>query len=339
MFSTFRAYRRLRVTHYLLLGILFLATFIYLKQPGGLDENAIHASMRSRYDFREKHQPTALVFTTVVGSKLQIEICDHLTYLRTRCEAKLPNWSLNELENDRLYDVIIFLNLQSYSNLNPTKRMMLKRYCNLHNVGVLVFHWRHELGEQDLIPVDGTYLKQVNSLRIEPNNTLWRITKDGGRTQEDPDSLQNPWVSFDLDGLSKEQFSPLTYASDEVYTDERNVVGFTDNGLTDGIRKVVLGNTLDVWLHHAIFLDALHHLSNGVISMPLKRAVLLEIDDIFLGSASDQKMNVSDVKVRNNDINILNVCQNNVEWSFAINVVSIIMANMAQAVHHIVIRI
>lgn len=56
-----------------------------------------------------------------------------------------------------------------------------------------------------------------------------------------------------------------------------------DNGSFDGIQRVLFGNGFDHWLHKLLFIDSLHYLSDGKLSLPIKRYIQIDIDDIFVG--------------------------------------------------------
>ena len=64
-------------------------------------------------------------------------------------------------------------------------------------------------------------------------------------------------------------------------------IAVVDTGERDRIVKVVLAgdSVLQHWFMKLVFLDALHYLTRGEISYPLTRAVLVDIDDIFVGQA------------------------------------------------------
>lgn len=56
-----------------------------------------------------------------------------------------------------------------------------------------------------------------------------------------------------------------------------------DHGAHDGVSRVLFGSGLAFWLHRLLFLDALSYLSKGLLSVPLERQILVDIDDIFVG--------------------------------------------------------
>ena len=68
-----------------------------------------------------------------------------------------------------------------------------------------------------------------------------------------------------------------------------------DKGQLDGIRRVLFGGGLKFWLHRLLFLDAVSYLSRGRLSVSLKRYILIDIDDIFVGEKGTRLKN-SDVE-------------------------------------------
>ena len=77
----------------------------------------------------------------------------------------------------------------------------------------------------------------------------------------------------------------------------RHITAIQDQGLFDGIDRVIFGNNFKFWLHRPLFLDALSYLSHGKFSIPLERYILIDIDDIFVGKKGI-RMQPDDVQVR-----------------------------------------
>ena len=50
-----------------------------------------------------------------------------------------------------------------------------------------------------------------------------------------------------------------------------------------------------MWIHKLLFLDSISFLSRGKLALPLKRLLLIDIDDIFVGE-SGTRMKVEDVE-------------------------------------------
>ena len=65
--------------------------------------------------------------------------------------------------------------------------------------------------------------------------------------------------------------------------------------IKDHIKKIVIGatNAMHQWYIKIVFLDALQYLSSAEVSLPLTRYLLVDIDDIFVGSARLAKSDVT----------------------------------------------
>jgi len=55
---------------------------------------------------------------------------------------------------------------------------------------------------------------------------------------------------------------------------------------------VLFGGGLKFWLHRVLLLDSLSYLSRGRLSLPLKRHILIDIDDIFVGEKGTRYWNI-----------------------------------------------
>ena len=70
---------------------------------------------------------------------------------------------------------------------------------------------------------------------------------------------------------------------------QEEAVAVLDSGQEDGVRKVVIGGrsqeALRLWFVRLLVLDCLDHLSSGRIQLPLTRYLMVDIDDIFTGTA------------------------------------------------------
>jgi len=82
----------------------------------------------------------------------------------------------------------------------------------------------------------------------------------------------------------------ITYSANSSFS-------FQDKGEGDGIRRVLFGAGLKFWLHRLLFIDALSYLSRGRLSVSLKRYILIDIDDIFVGEKGT-RLRKSDVEVK-----------------------------------------
>ena len=70
-----------------------------------------------------------------------------------------------------------------------------------------------------------------------------------------------------------------------------------DLGMSDGVRKVIMGTPVRSWLTHLILLDAVHVLCGGeVVRGGRERMVMVDIDDVFL-APEGRRMTPEDVEV------------------------------------------
>lgn len=77
--------------------------------------------------------------------------------------------------------------------------------------------------------------------------------------------------------------------------DDKLVFSLLDKGHYDDIKRVLFGSARLTWLHKALLIDAIEHLSRGRILTPLDRYVQIDIDDIFVGETG-KRMVLSDVE-------------------------------------------
>ena len=249
----------------------------------------------------KKHKRALIILTNDRAYEHTLfKIESSFEFLRVRYEFRLPTWHLEDLDKRKIFDIIVLLHTDAYAFMSDKNKEILKSYCKKHKVGIAVLHWNsgHAPRNQDLIPVRGYPITRISHLAINKDSAIWRLTKDGGKITK---GFDRRWVAFDLKDKPKSRFSALTHAFEG---DVPHTVGFIDNGLADGIPKVVLGNTLGFWLHHSVFLDSLHHLTHGLISLPLRRTVVIDIDDMFNGGKT-KKIKLNDIMVR---ISLVTLC-------------------------------
>ena len=61
------------------------------------------------------------------------------------------------------------------------------------------------------------------------------------------------------------------------------------------MERILFGLGFELWIHKVLFLDSISFLSLGRLALPLKRYLLIDIDDIFVGE-SGTRMKVADVE-------------------------------------------
>ena len=124
-----------------------------------------------------------------------------------------------------------------------------------------------------------TFFLEFSFLVREYSNILWYLFTG------------NDWaIFFGNTTLYKPiAYGELASTADQLQDDkkrdggERFATAVLDVGSVDGIRRVLLGNSLVVWLQHLLLIDAIHFLSRGRLALSLDRHVQIDIDDIFVG--------------------------------------------------------
>lgn len=205
--------------------------------------------------------------------------------------------------------------------MNKWNRDLLNKYCRHYNVGIIGFLQASSLPSVKN-KENPTLLKKLGALPlfIQPhhrlenyqlcsNGNLLRIGRAGATSlgtvsetdwlvfhwfenesknsyisvsKAKPSSLHLDNYEFDSNTNLSDFFNMSTLKSAQY---ERSLLTTVvqDNGSFDGIRRVIFGNNLNYWPHKMIFLDALSHLSNGKLKLPLQRYLQIDIDDIFVG--------------------------------------------------------
>jgi len=119
--------------------------------------------------------------------------------------------------------------------------------------------------------------------------------------QPDQDGLANGKVDKNLlaaqpkqPPLSRENSSSSSNDLYLDYFDKDFVLSMFDQGLYDGVKRVIFGDANLHWLNRILMLDAIEHLSYGAILTPLERYIQIDIDDVFVGEQG-KRMNANNV--------------------------------------------
>jgi heparan sulfate N-deacetylase/N-sulfotransferase NDST2 len=202
------------------------------------------------------------------------------------------------------YGVIFFEDYRSYLDMDPWNRDLLDKYCNSFGVGIIAFipsdekhyvntQFHDKSGKQSSLPTIST-LAHLKAVEIQADSSILRLTKSGISAVEYDNSY---WVAMSA-AANSDNFEPVAMGHFQNSPSDLNVtqvpIVLLDKGKEDGIPKVLFGSGLSRhWLYRLLFLDALQYLSNGLITVPLIRHILVDIDDIFVGS---NRLTVGDVR-------------------------------------------
>ena len=214
-------------------------------------------------------------------SVTEILSAHRIGYKSTVAGKNLPDL-IKVTKNVGKYGVIVFEDFRTYIGMDSWNRDLLDKYCQTYNVGIIAFvpleEQLEQLADKSRKMSSLPKIRHSSKLRhVEiKDNSIIRLTKSGVATILD----DNPWITFKVD---EEKYYETIAEGNFNGTKETTVV--LDKGKQDGIRKVLFSSSLNKhWLHKLLFTDALHFLSNGQITIALTRYILVDIDDVFVGS-------------------------------------------------------
>ncbi|KAJ8000437.1 hypothetical protein DPEC_G00180120 [Dallia pectoralis] len=203
------------------------------------------------------------------------------------------------------YILVIYESLLKYTgNLN---RDILHQYCLSYRVGIITFN-RANQNSPPLLKLRGFPLllrtnQVLRDASVTSHSPVLHLTRPG--TDHGP-LPGDDWTTFTSNHSS---FQALVQARPReggpaAGSGDTTAPGFSwglqatvvvDEGLWDGVRRVVFGHGLDYWLHRLLLVDAISFLTDRKLSLGLERHILVDIDDIFVGKEGT-RMNPDDVK-------------------------------------------
>jgi len=242
-----------------------------------------------------------LLFSSNPGPAQAREITDFLVMNRLKYKLAYSGRNLPDLislsKGMAKYLVIVFQDIRDFYHMDQWNRELLDKYCRQFNVGVLGFL---PSGDEEVrnAAVDDSSSNTSSPYRMSSHmsisnpatgdHPLLRIIKSNMTLSGPQPGSQ--WVRFESLGDGVEKVVSAIF-DDGV---EAPIV-IEDQGNNDHIKKIVIGgsNAMQQWYIKIVFLDALYYLSSGEISLPLTRYLLVDIDDIFVGSARLVKSDVT----------------------------------------------
>ncbi|XP_071953290.1 bifunctional heparan sulfate N-deacetylase/N-sulfotransferase 4-like [Antedon mediterranea] len=199
---------------------------------------------------------------------------------------------LHSQHGQGLYSVIIFESLNSYIYLDINERTKLDNYCREFNVGLITFALssKNEIRLSSPIgnlPIHMDKQLTLQDLQVNANSKILHMTKAAGKIDTETEnwtvfhsnhSTYQPIVTGQINSDSSPELSHGIHSNAVFHT-----TAMLDQGIYDGVKRIFFGNSLRIWIHYPLFLDSLHYLSNGRLSVSLDRYILVDIDDIFVG--------------------------------------------------------
>ena len=205
-----------------------------------------------------------------------------------------------EMLNKR-YNLVVFTTMQYYVTMSLDDRKFVDGYCKQNEVGMIIFTIYKEAQGPAMytrlnLPVSVHRIKNIQKYTINSNKMLRSLRAGPIRHGF---AIENEFAGFKFDHPSYVEIaSAMCLESGPNATATFHSAAVEDLGKYDGIRRIILSHGLDLWVNNYLLMDAAHYLSNGYYSMPLKRYIAIEADDIFRAKIAEGGMNVSDFWVR-----------------------------------------
>jgi heparan sulfate N-deacetylase/N-sulfotransferase NDST2 len=212
-------------------------------------------------------------------------------YKQTRSGRHLPDM-IRLSRGQGKFLAVVFQDMRDYYLMDRWNRDLLDKYCRQFKVGVLGFlpareeGWRNEtiadLATNASTPFTVTSGQTVASARTG-SHPLLRILRRNVTVAGRPWSRARVTIGHLGPGLE-----PLVTTVPGGGGPEE-ALAVLEPGGGAGVTRVVVGGSskeaLRHWYMRLLLLDSLHHLSQGQVSLPLTRYLLVDIDDIFVGTA------------------------------------------------------
>ena len=278
-----------------------------------LEEVPSEESLPSTTASKVDPSPKVLVLVETQYSLLGRQIIEVVESARFKIKVEISGKSLPLLTNlDKgKYAVIIFENLDKYLNMNKWNRELLDKYCKEYRVAIIGFlPYSKSSGVSSTgiplrgFPVFADTRLSVRDYHLNYSSPIFRLIRPNAVVvQEGVLSGGSHWTGLRSEHPSFQSIATAVKVVDgEVRSnssleedEDRITTVMLDTGVFDGIQRVIFGAGLDgLWIHRMILLDSLSFLSHSRLALPLKRYLLIDIDDIFVGETGT-RIKVEDV--------------------------------------------
>lgn len=180
------------------------------------------------------------------------------------------------------FSIIIIENYYKYLNLPSWNRQLLDKYCREYGVGIISFipsrptdHITAKVKDSQL-----TIHRQqhATNLRFNDESRVIHIAKAGAVLQS-PEPDKNDWILFEI----CKGYEGIVLANDAFGEERASVI--LDEGLEDGIERILFGHNFTHWINKIAFIDSLRYMRELLVNDDLKRYIQIDIDDIFVGAS------------------------------------------------------
>ncbi|CAG7786790.1 unnamed protein product [Allacma fusca] len=269
---------------------------------------------------RPRIDPKILLFVENTFSRVGKDIAELLVHNRMKYKVEVSGRSLPIMTNGDKgrFGVIVFENYTKYLYMDKWNKELLDKYCREFNVGVMGFMPSRDesyVGAQ--LKNTSLYIDTNVKLKdayLNPESGVLRLTRAGdlvhGILLNDPSDF---WTVFSPNHTTYSAVAlatPYRDNEDEYFHSPSStsnlplITVIQDKGEADGIRRVLFGGGLKFWLNRLLFLDSVSYLSRGRLSVSLKRYILIDVDDIFVGEKG--------TRLKNSDVQAILKTQDNI---------------------------
>lgn len=172
------------------------------------------------------------------------------------------------------YSAIIFQKIKRYFSMDSWNKKLLETYCKSFGVGIILFSSGNDSLDSGNYSLQSLIVPTVYDYRLV-KNPLLRISKHGAKINNVPGKS---WRIF-----TNKSLTPV--ATVQVTSNGKDSSMTVAALQEENVKKLFIGNTFSsLWLHRLLLMDGLCYLSaNRSLCTTLKRYVLIDVDDIFVG--------------------------------------------------------
>ena len=228
-------------------------------------------------------QVRVLLFTSTPGGLREVK--EALGAVRVKYKATVAGRPLPEMVRSPRgrgkYLVVLFQDIKDYLAMPPPDRALLDAYCRQNRAGVIAF-----------TPSAG------GAVDLATNSTPFKVVE--GRWGAAPSSTSHPLLRIlkrntNMTARAVAHTAGLVALAEDV--EELLVVEGREGRSSTSLAVVVAGavplvavagssvEALRHWYLRLLLLDALGHVSAGQVSLPLTRLLMVDVDDMFVGTA------------------------------------------------------
>ncbi|KAM3726828.1 Bifunctional heparan sulfate N-deacetylase/N-sulfotransferase [Dirofilaria immitis] len=241
-----------------------------------------HGFIRNKTNFLTDGK--VLVFVETLYSKFGKQIINILDALKIprKVETLTKNLPLLTTAKRGRFSIIIIENYYKYLNLLTWNRQLLDKYCREYGVGIISFI-ANRPNSYINAKVKGSKLtihtqQRAKNLRFSERSRVNFIGKPGAVLQA-PEPDKDDWILFDITN----GYEGIVLA-DDIFGEERASV-ILDDGLEDGIERILFGHNFTHWINKLAFIDSIRYMRESFMYEDLERYIQIDIDDIFVGTS------------------------------------------------------